>query len=417
VKHTPLALALALAAAGPALAQDDAPDGSGPSWKKLRVPTEGGQTVDAATAAQLAALGYVDGYQTAPDLVGVTRHDSARAQEGLNLFLSGHDQYAAVMDMQGKLLHTWTYKLDAWPDNPEIKKGWIRSFWRQAHVYDDGSILVLYGGQGFVKLTADSKLVWKRANMAHHLFEVQPDGHILTLTRHWEDHADVSADPVLVDYIAELDADGNTLRELSLLDAVQKNADAEATWRKSGSTRKDVFHANSVATVTDALAKKLPGVEAGMVLVSMRDANMLVIVDPATNTVAWSKAGGFHKQHDAEVTPDGDIMLFDNHDSWSKQHSAVEVYDPQTWSKRWSFAGSDAEPFWTQSAGVQHLLDNGDVLIVETEGGRALEVARDGSVVWEFYNPNRAGDNDELIAAIYDVQRVPLHAYDAWLKR
>ncbi|RME25593.1 MAG: hypothetical protein D6798_08600 [Deltaproteobacteria bacterium] len=417
MKHLPLALAVVLAATGPALAQDDAPDGSGPSWKKLRVPTEGGQTVDPATAAQLAALGYVDGYQTAPDLVGVTRYDEARAQPGLNLFLSGHDQVATVMDMQGKVLHTWSYKLDSWPDNPEIKKGWIRSFWRQVHVYDDGSILVLYGGQGLVKLTADSRLVWKRANMAHHLFEVQPDGRILTLTRHWEEHPEVSPDPVLVDYLAELDADGNTLRELSLLDAVQKNPEAEATWRKSGSTTKDIFHANSVATVNPALADKLPGVEPGMVLVSLRDANMLVIVDPATNTVVWSKAGGFHKQHDAEPTPDGRILLFDNHDSWVHQRSAVEIYDPVTWQKTWSFAGSDAEPFWTQSAGVQHLLDNGNVLIVETEGGRAFEVTPDGSVVWEFYNPNRAGEHDDLIAAIYDVQRVPLDAFDGWLKR
>lgn len=42
-----------------------------------------------------------------------------------------------------------------------------------------------------------------------------------------------------------------------------------------------------------------------------------------------------------------------------------------------------------------------------TEINPAFEVTRDGSIVWEFYNPHRAGDQDEFIATLFRVVRIP----------
>ena len=39
----------------------------------------------------------------------------------------------------------------------------------------------------------------------------------------------------------------------------------------------------------------------------------------------------------------------------------------------------------------------------------------DGSVVWEFVSPHRAGEHDALIAALFEMERLPLLA-GAWLK-
>ena len=38
--------------------------------------------------------------------------------------------------------------------------------------------------------------------------------------------------------------------------------------------------------------------------------------------------------------------------------------------------------------------------------GRALEVTPAGDIVWEYLNPHRAGDHDELIAVLWDVVRL-----------
>jgi hypothetical protein len=45
-------------------------------------------------------------------------------------------------------------------------------------------------------------------------------------------------------------------------------------------------------------------------------------------------------------------------------------------------------------------------LIGESNFGRALEVAPDHTVVWEFVNPNRAGQKGDLVATLYTLDRV-----------
>jgi hypothetical protein len=52
-------------------------------------------------------------------------------------------------------------------------------------------------------------------------------------------------------------------------------------------------------------------------------------------------------------------------------------------------------------------LPNGNTLIVESQAGRAIEVTPDQEIVWEFVHPHRAGPQDELIAQLFDVVRLP----------
>ena len=46
------------------------------------------------------------------------------------------------------------------------------------------------------------------------------------------------------------------------------------------------------------------------------------------------------------------------------------------------------------------------MLITESDNGRAIEITRDKEVVWEFYNPHRAGPAEELIATLFELKRV-----------
>jgi hypothetical protein len=55
-------------------------------------------------------------------------------------------------------------------------------------------------------------------------------------------------------------------------------------------------------------------------------------------------------------------------------------------------------------------------LISETEAGRGFEVTPDGERVWEFYNPQRAGSHEELIAALFEVRRYPLEQASGWTR-
>jgi hypothetical protein len=62
---------------------------------------------------------------------------------------------------------------------------------------------------------------------------------------------------------------------------------------------------------------------------------------------------------------------------------------------------------FSKTLGSVQRLPNGNTLISESENGRAVEVTREGRVVWEFCNPHRAGDHGELVAVLFEMIRLP----------
>ena len=73
----------------------------------------------------------------------------------------------------------------------------------------------------------------------------------------------------------------------------------------------------------------------------------------------------------------------------------------------WEYRGPEGEPLFSLRSGGAQTLPNGNVLIVETDRGRVLEVTPDKEVVWAFRSPYRVGEDADRIAAIYALERVP----------
>jgi hypothetical protein len=78
------------------------------------------------------------------------------------------------------------------------------------------------------------------------------------------------------------------------------------------------------------------------------------------------------------------------------------------------YAGTDEHPFYSHSCGSVAALPNGNLLVTESDNGRAFELDRDGEIVWEYSNPHRAGDHDEYIATLFEVVRLPPDTPTAW---
>jgi outer membrane protein assembly factor BamB len=81
--------------------------------------------------------------------------------------------------------------------------------------------------------------------------------------------------------------------------------------------------------------------------------------------------------------------------------------DPSTGTTRWAYRGSAAAPFFSQSCGTAQRLSNGNTLVTESDNGRAFEIDADGEIVWEFYNPEQAGERLQFIATLFEVVRLP----------
>lgn len=361
----------------------------------------------AAQIEALESIGYLDGsVQAAGAPAGVTRHDPARAWAGLNFYCSGHAPEAVLMAMDGTVIHTWRHALDAvWPDYPFRKDSPKTGYWRRAHLLPDGAVLAIFEGIGIIKVDRNSRLVWAQRNGAHHDLDVLPDGRIWVLTRTAHVLPKVHPErPVLEDFLTLLDADGNTLDHFSLLEAHERGVSRDLAWGAM-QPHGDVYHANSVEVIDARLAGRAPGFEAGHLLVSLLYPNLISVVDPETRSVTWSAAGSWKRQHHPTATDDGRMLIFDNRGAGKA--SRVVALDPATGAEAVAYAGTAADPFYTWACGAVYPLPNGNLLIVESDRGRAFEAAPDGDIVWEFVNPHRAGDAGQYIAALFDLVRVP----------
>lgn len=361
--------------------------------------------------ARLEALGYVGGYVPRSGPSGVT-HREPGAQDGVRLYTSGHRPWAGVIDLDGRLLHSWSADiLEAFPDQPELAKYPSAHTWRRVALLDDGSLLAIHEGIGLVKLDRESRVVWSSANRAHHDLEVLPDGRILILTRTAHDQG---TRPILEDFVVVLDARGRELRRVSVLQALDRGAYRHLLERDPEWDTGDILHTNTLHQLDGSVQSANDAFRAGRVLISSRTQGFLAVLDLDDEQVVWATRGRWSRQHDAEITPTGRLLLFDNRGLGSGR-SRVLALDPTANAERilWSWSGRPGEALHSDVLGAAQELPNGNVLITESTRGRALEVDPDGRVLWRFSNPETA--EERYIAAIFEMVHLEPEVVP-WLK-
>jgi len=386
---------------------------------------------DADLIEQLGAIGYLAGSEEAGESSGVTHYDSQRVEEGLNFLTSGHGPVAQLMDMKGKVLHEWRAEFeDVFPDHPNTKraKDSHHNYWRDAVLFPNGDILVIWELFGLFKLDRDSRVLWAVAEPVHHDLQVTEAGEIVHLQAERKRIPGIPEKNALDDLIVTRDAAGKELRRLAISDALA-NANwlglRKAFWvrekaRGYGIKKKglyDPFHTNSLWLLSAPEAARLgESFRAGDALVSMAMLDTIAIIDMKEGKTRWWQQGPFGMQHQPHPTQGGGIILFNNF--VDAKRSSVLTLDPRTGEVTSEYMGPEADPLYSKRSGGAQELANGNVLIIETDGGRALAVTSEGEVVWEFVNPHRAGTGDKLVASLYSLDRIdPKQAASSWLSQ
>lgn len=366
---------------------------------------------------RLAALGYVSGSVAATSASGVTVHDRDRAAQGFNLVVSGHAPGGTLMDMDGNLLHEWRVSIEqAWPEWENVERFLKMNFFRRAHLFENGDLIGIWAGDaGILKLDRDSNVIWANAIGAHHDFEVMPDGaiYVLTMLNHIVTRVHPRK-PIREDFITVLGPDGRVKRSVSVLEAFENSGPYRFLWILHPQKTGIVFHTNTINVLDGHIANEMPEFARGRVLISMRAMDTIAVVDLDSAEVVWAHKGGFMGQHDPQVLADGSLLVFDNMDQ--HKSSSIEVYDPRDMSLRWVYRGTPEQPFYSEHSGAAQRLANGNTLITESVNGRAFEVTADGEIVWEYFNPNRTGDDGDLRAVLFEVRRLPPDMDLSWLQ-
>jgi Arylsulfotransferase (ASST) len=176
----------------------------------------------------------------------------------------------------------------------------------------------------------------------------------------------------------------------------------------------DPLHTNTVTVITAQTAARFPFGEAGQVLVSFRELGAVGVLDPDGETLVWAARGPWIGQHDPDLLPNGNILLFDNYGNFANPEgrSRVIEFDPKTMAIVWHYGGSAEWPLESAIRSSQQRLANGNTLITESSGGRILEVTHAGEIVWQYVNPVRGGAQSTLLPIDCWAQRLDANALD-----
>lgn len=364
--------------------------------------------------ATIDELGYVDTYEAAGSEFGVTLHDAARAQDGLNLIVSAHAPTAQLADMRGELLHSWSFDFASLPkpadyEPPPSEFG--ARFFRRVRLLEDGSLLALFERTGLVKLDRDSNLVWGLTGQYHHDLDVAPDGTIFVLTH--EVHVIPRIHPTrktFEDFVTRVGPDGRVLGRFSLLEAFERSPHAPALERLP--EREDVFHTNTLTLLDGSLAGASPLFARwgrGHALISVWGLDTVAVVDLESEAIDWALTGFWHRQHEPVLTSKGTLLVFDN--LGPGDFSQVIELDPLTQAPVWSYRGDEQNDFSSPVLGSVQRLENGNTLVTESTAGRAFELTPGGEVVWSWSSPYRAGPEGEGVAVLVELVRLPPAAW------
>lgn len=402
-------------------AEDDL--AAGGKWRKFRT-RRFDETLSADQRTEIEALeaiGYVENSSQKADRAfpTIAVWDKEKAYEGRNFYISGHASEAYLTDMAGEVLHTWRSDFwKIWPDYPAPKNDGSAHHYRRAFVFPNGDCVMIHEARAILKVDKDSNVLWAQPNRAHHDAWFDADGSTWVLTR----EADVvkgldDRRPILNDFIVKLDPQGNEVARVSVLEAFDNAPEFASIFSRTNlpPRTRDVFHTNSLEILDGAAAGRDPAFQKGRALVSFRTLNAVAVIDLATPKVVWAKQESFVAQHDAKVLPTGALMVFDNQGGERRSSRVLEYQLPEL-TPVWTYPTGPRQPLRSDTLGTAERLPNGNTLITESDGGRALEVTPDGTTVWEMFNPHRAGEGDAYIAALFEVVRLPKDFGDAFLK-
>ena len=368
-------------------------------------------------------------YASRPGQIDKTaQHDPSAVAPGLTLIsgVSADDHLMArIVDVDGQEVHSWPLDwFEIWPDPSHLREDEIpkRKPGTQPHgivLADNGDLIVSFEYLGLVRMNACGAVTWRLPRRTHHALHWDPKTQTfwtIGMTKHRGKVARLpNHDGFFIEHsLLEVSPDGEVLTEFSISDLLIDNGlhgllylSTLHEWETE--VTDDTLHVNDVEIFPETLE---PGVfEPGDILISLRNINAVMVLDRSTLTIKYLSVGKFLRQHDPDFIDGNTLSVFDNNNLRplvSGVHSKIVKLDATDGSVSSLFSGTDDLPFFTDIMGKHQVLENGNMLLLESRSGRALEVTADGRPVWEYFNVVEPG----LLGVLVEAQRLPVR-FDA----
>ena len=356
---------------------------------------------------------------------GVVKHIKGKAFSGKTFIegFFGDSIRMKLIDMDGEVIHEWRASFnEIWPEAQHLKKQ-PHDWDIQVHgalLYPNGDVVFNFQYGGLVRIDKCSRVRWKLPYQTHHSIFQDTDGNLWVPGRRLhektvEKFPKVPA-PFYEEYILKISPDGRVQREISILDVIFGSQYEGVLFANGAHETKitvpldhDFTHLNDIEILPLKMASKFAFFEAGDLLVSLRNMNLLLIIDPNSEKIKWSMTGPYIRQHDPDFLSTGRISVFDNRRDGDNGKilggSRILELDPIKQKVITVYGGEENQQFFTDTQGDHQHLPNGNILITESNAGHAFEVTANGDIVWSFVN---RWDNDS-VANIGRATRYPEH--------
>ncbi|MGC6486524.1 MAG: arylsulfotransferase family protein [Planctomycetota bacterium] len=350
------------------------------------------------------------------DLAGVAAYDEQERDDVVLLTSFWPDDGdlpgLRLIDRSGATLHHWRVNpAEIWPESPhrDSVRGVFNdptNYIHGAHLFANGDVLFNVEFMGLVRMNAAGEVLWTVDRRTHHSVAQAEDGSFWVCGMRWleteaqrKGRFDGLALPLVEDYALQVSPDGEVLQEVSVLEALFDAGLQHRIWRVGELRNGDVLHLNDVEPLPTAMAPDYPMFAAGDLLVSLRNIDTVLVVDPSTRAVKWSCHEPFLTQHDPDWIGGGWVSVYDNNNDGTR--SGAPLGGSRLWRVRPATDEAElvyppAEPatgheraFYSQQGGKAQQLPGGGWLVTEPQPGRVFEIDADGGTVWEWGHQRR----------------------------
>ena len=193
------------------------------------------------------------------------------------------------------------------------------------------------------------------------------------------------------DVLVEVDAAGQRVWEWH----AAEHLDPERDVLELGNSGHEWSHGNTIVPL-----------DGERVLVSFRNISVVAIIDKPTGKIVWRLGDEvLAQQHDPNVLPNGNVLIFDNGASrrfLPQGFSRVIEVDPATNAIVWEYRDRPLLNFFSPNISGARRLPNGNTLVTEGRFGRLFQVTASKEVVWEYVSPHFVpGVNGEVSNAVF----------------
>ena len=281
---------------------------------------------------------------------------------------------AILLDENNEILHAWPFDYGDF-----VPPGRNRNISQQGlAVFEDGSLVINYDvGEVLMRLGPCGDVIWKTEGIFHHVVHRSFDGTLWT----WESQSMVQIDPQTGERLRTISIKNDIAAKSGYLGAFTMRTEAQENGIKYFP---EAYHANDIEVLTPEFADAFPLFEAGDIMFSLREVNLVAVIDHQTLDIKWVQNGPWHRQHDPDFLPDGTISVYDNR--MGSGSSQIIRIDPVTGKFAATLGREKGISYYSWQRGKHQVLANGNIIVTDPEGGQAFEATEDGTVVWHFEN-------------------------------